>query len=82
MNSLFIHLLNKKILRAYHVPGTVLSEHSRKENRQGLLFLVMVKSKKQKKALEITERQSMEWVSWTQHYEGLLLFNGIKESEI
>lgn len=46
------------------MPGTVLIEHSSKENRQGFSFLVMVKGKKQKKTLEISERQSTEQVSW------------------
>lgn len=31
------------------MPDTILSEHSSKENRQGLLFLVIVKGKKKKK---------------------------------
>lgn len=31
------------------MPGTVLSEHSSKENRQGFSFLVMVKGKKKKR---------------------------------
>lgn len=57
-DEFFIHSLNKKVPRAYHVPDTALSEQSSKKSRQGLLFLVMVKSKKQKKTLEIAERQS------------------------
>lgn len=40
--------------------GTVLSEDRSKRNGKGLLFLVRAKGKKQKKTLEITQRQSME----------------------